>query len=215
MRAAVAIVVPAFLMAMAPAALCAQDMSAEQLTRMLNGPPARSPVQAPVNAPERPSPTPAPQARPAPTPAPAARAPAPAPVARRVDAEMSGPAPLSAEAISALPFRLDLNGAEIIERSAGPAAKVYSVRQGEAYLLMIYAGPQSQYPVYDGEQAVLAGRVTTIVLQDGKRVAAEHLFRRDDARDDSRPADIHVWLMVTDGPQAALAERIGQSVDPR
>jgi len=213
MRTAVAIVVPAFLMAMAPAVSPAQEMGAEQLTRMLNGPPARSQVQAPVNTPERPSPAPAAQARPAPEPAPAAaaRAPAPAPAARRVEAEVSGPAPLSAQAISALPFRLDLNGAEIIERSAGPAAKVYSVRQGEAYLLMIYAGPQSQYPVYDGEQASVAGRVTTIVLQDGKRVAAEHLFRRED----SSPADIHVWLMVTDGPQAALAERIGQSVDPR
>ena len=82
---------------------------------------------------------------------------------------------------------------------------------GSNYLLMIYAGSQSQYPLYDGQTAMVAGRYTTVVTQDGKRIAAEHLFRRDGAE----TTDIHIWMLSLDGESAVLAERIGQSVDPR
>lgn len=231
MRAVLPIVVPALFVVASALPATAQEMSAEQLTRMLNGPPARPQAQTPVNEVQSSS-SPVARAEPAAVQssarsssrpatgraAPAAvaeqpvtRATPPAPVTRQPDTASRGPVALSAQAIAALPFRVELNGAEIIERPAGAGAKVYSVRQGEDYLLMIYTGPQSQYPIYEGEQATVAGRVSTIVLQDGKRVAAEHLFRREDAQ----PTDIHVWLMLTDGPKAALAERIGQSVDPR
>lgn len=124
---------------------------------------------------------------------------------------MARPVPLLASAIAALPFRIDLRGAQIVERPAGPTAKIYSVSRSERPLLMIYAGPQSDYPIYDGEQAEVAGRTSIIVNEGGARRAVEHLFRRED----KQPADIHVWLISTDGTDGALAEQIGQSVDPR
>ncbi len=119
--------------------------------------------------------------------------------------------PLNAAAIAALPFRIDLKGAQIFERPAGAGAKIYSVSRAGTPLLMIYAGPRSDYPIYDGEQASVAGR-TSIILADGTaRRAVEHLFRRED----KQPADIHIWLMATEGQSGALAEQIGQTVDPR
>ncbi|MEG1452703.1 hypothetical protein [Brevundimonas sp.] len=119
--------------------------------------------------------------------------------------------PLNSAAIAALPFRIDLKGAQIVERPAGPSAKVYSVRRGDTPLLMIYTGPQSDYPIYGGDQAEVAGRTSIIVTEGMRRRAVEHLFRREDAQ----PADIHVWLMVMDGADGELAEQIGQTVDPR
>lgn len=142
----------------------------------------------------------------APAPAPAA-APAQAPTA----APASAPRPLNAAAIAALPFRIDLKGAQIVERPAGPTAKVYSVRRGDTPLLMIYTGPQSDYPIYGGDQAEVAGRTSIIVTEGMRRRAVEHLFRREDAQ----PADIHVWVMAMDGADGDLAEQIGQTVDPR
>ncbi|WP_242913956.1 hypothetical protein [Brevundimonas pishanensis] len=215
------------------AAVPAVAQSAQELTRSLNSRPA-SPTGAATTSPQS-RPAVAPAAQPAPAgqaaPAPArsstpAQAPAqtPAPVAAPATTAPAAPAaevsaapppvrviPLNAEAISTLPFRIDLRGAQIVERPAGPRAKIYSVSRAEKPLLMIYAGPQSDYPIYDGEQATVAGRTSIILSDGGVRRAVEHLFRRDDAQ----PADIHVWLITTDGADGALAEQIGQSVDPR
>lgn len=176
----------------------------DALTRMLNNRNSAAPAIARTGEPEVEqvrAVAPVTAVRPSPEPVPAPV------VSRRQD----GPSPLSAQAIAGLPFRIDLQGAEIIERPAGADGKVYSVRMGSHYLLMIYAGHQSQFPLYDGQTATVAGRYTTVVTQDGKRMAAEHLFRREEAE----PHDIHIWLMSLDGEYAGLAERIGQSVDPR
>lgn len=114
-------------------------------------------------------------------------------------------------AIAALPFRIDLKGAQIIERPAGPTAKVYSVRRGNDPLLMIYAGPQSDFPIYGGDQMEVAGRFSIVVTEVGRRRAMEHLFRSESRQ----PADIHIWVLATEGAAGDLAEQIGQTVDPR
>lgn len=162
-------------------------------------PAASAPVARPVAPPQTQAPAPAP----APAIAPVAPAQAVAPVTRIM--------PLNSAAIAALPFRIDLKGAQIVERPAGPSAKVYSVRRGDTPLLMIYTGPQSDYPIYGGDQAEVAGRTSIIVTEGMRRRAVEHLFRRDDAQ----PADIHVWVMAMDGADGDIAEQIAQTVDPR
>ncbi len=136
---------------------------------------------------------------------------APAPVQAPAPAPASAPRPLNAAAVATLPFRIDLKGAQIVERPAGPTAKVYSVRRGDTPLLMIYTGPQSDYPIYGGDQAEVAGRTSIIVTEGMRRRAVEHLFRRDNVQ----PADIHVWVMAMDGADGDLAEQIAQTVDPR
>ena len=176
--------------------------------------PVARPVQMPVprpNAATAPTPRNAPsaQARPATAPEPEAASQTPPP-ARNV--RQPAPAlPLSAAAIAELPFRIDLRGTQIISRQAGPDATIYTVRQRDTPLLMIYAGPQSEFPIFYGEQAVVGDRVTIVLSQDNRRIAAEHLFRREG----KVPADIHVWLLATEGEGAALAEQIGQTIDPR
>ena len=180
--------------------------SARDLTRALNTRPAAQPVASLPRAPEAEakdaetsSTAPVVKADETETEAEPAPRPAPEPVA------------LDAAAIAALPFRIDLYGARIFERPAGPQARIYSVRRGDTPLLMIYAGPQSSYPIYDGDQANVAGRVSVVLTEGTTRRAVEHLFRREDRQ----PADIHVWLLATDGRDGALAEQIGQTVDPR
>lgn len=189
-----------------------QSMSAEELTRMLNGPPAGrtalpAPASAPVPAPAA-APIAAPVAAPARAPVSVRAAPQAAPAAPAAP-RANGPRALNAAAIAALPFIISLEGTRLVERPAGPSAKIYAVQKGDTPLLMIYTGPQSQYPVYAGEQAVTGGRSTMVVTQDGRRIAAEHRFDRPIGE----PAQVHVWLMTLDGPDAALAERIGQSID--
>lgn len=93
---------------------------------------------------------------------------------------------------------------------AGTDGGVYSVRRGAQTLLMIYAGPASQFPIYDGEQVYAAGRASIVVTEDGRRLALEHLFQRT-----TPPREIHIWVASVEGADRALAERIGQSVDPR
>lgn len=231
-----------------PASAVAQNPSAEELTRLLNGaPPAAArpapqpqptttlpaQVTAPVSAPapvQRPAPTSAAPAasRAAPAPSPAAAparaasattpvvparaasnpspTPAPAPAAAA-----AAPGALSPAAIAALPFRIDLpSGFQIVEGRGAPDAKVWSVRKAGKTFVMIYAGPSSQFPIYDGEQVQAAGRVTVVVPEGTRRIAMEHLFQRPTA-----PAEVHVWLMSLGGADRDAAERIGQSVDPK
>lgn len=204
--------------------------SSQELTRRLNSISRRvqdveapAPVAKPVPAPRSEAAvTPLPSAGPIPAVAPLARAapvvevaPQDTPIARqqarRGEGGAQGSDVLSGEDIAALPFRIDLYDAELSERSSGPDAKVYSVKKDGQTLLMIYAGPRSQYPIYDGQRVTLPGRESLIVQQGSQRIAIEHLFRRDL----DKPADVHIWLMAMDGPMGVLAERIGQSVDPR
>lgn len=118
---------------------------------------------------------------------------------------------LSPAAVAALPFRIELpTGFQMVEGRGAPDAKVWSVRKAGKTLAMIYAGPSSQFPIYDGEQVTAAGRVSVIVPEGTRRIAMEHLFQRPDA-----PQEIHVWLMSLDGADRDAAERIAQSVDPK
>ncbi len=215
--------------ARSPAQPAAQSVP-QQVVRPVTSPaPVETPAVAPrASAPVRQTPA-SPAARPAPAPRPVPRAAPPAqtrpaiePAAPVVEAPPETPParterqpapalPMSAAAISELPFRIDLRGTQIIARQAGPDATIYTVRQRDTPLLMIYAGPQSEFPIFYGEQAVVGDRVTIVLAQDNRRIAAEHLFRREG----KVPADIHVWLLATEGEGAALAEQIGQTIDPR
>ncbi|WP_312735165.1 hypothetical protein [Brevundimonas sp.] len=149
--------------------------------------------------------------------APAARPQAPAasaqpqPQAATSEPPAAPPTALTAAAIAALPFRLDLPADAIMTASrAGSDANVYAVRRGDRVLLMIYAGPASQFPIFDGQMVRAGGRSSVVVTEGGRRLAMEHLFQRATA-----PTEIHVWVASPDGADRDLAERIGQSVDVR
>lgn len=204
----------------------AQSQSAEELTRLLNGAPpaaarpAPAPAQAaPVTARPTTAMTPITPAR-APAAAPplvSARTPAPTPsatpVQRRAPARAAPAAPggLSPAAVAALPFRIELpTGFQLFEGRGGPDTHVYSVRKAGKTFAMIYAGPSSQFPIYDGEQVTAAGRVSVVVPEGTRRIAMEHLFQQPTA-----PNEIHVWLMSLSGADRDAAERIAQSVDPK
>ena len=145
------------------------------------------------------------------TPSAPSRAPASTQAPTPVPAPASGPAALSPAAVAALPFRIDLpSGFQLFESRAAADARVWSVRRAGKTFAMIYAGPSSQFPIYDGEQVTAAGRVTVVVPDGTRRIAMEHLFQRAAA-----PTEIHVWLMSLDGADRDAAERIAQSVDPR
>jgi len=123
----------------------------------------------------------------------------------------SGPQGLSAAQRAALPFRIDLpSGFELVEGRAAAGAHVYSARKAGKTYLMIYAGPSSQFPIYDGEQVMVGGRISVVTSEGPRRVAMEHLFQRS-----GDPAEIHVWLMAQAGADRDEAERIAQTVDPK
>nr|WP_314121044.1 hypothetical protein [uncultured Brevundimonas sp.] len=153
--------------------------------------------------------TPPAASTPSPRPAPTAAAPqaattAPAPVA-------PAPAALNAAAIAALPFRVELpSGFTITPARAGADANIYRIQRGDVTLVMIYAGPSSQFPIYDGDMVRTGGRASVVVTEGGRRLAMEHLFQRATA-----PKEIHVWIASVTGADRDLAERIGQSVDMR
>ena len=214
------------LLSAAPAAAHAQSRSAEDLTRLLNGAPpaATGPAATPAPASTQAAPgrsvAPSTVVAPAPRPAPAqasqtstarpVQAATPAPVAPAPAAPPS-PTALSAAAIAALPFRIDLpSGVQLIEGRGAADARIWSARKGGKTLAMIYAGPSSQFPIYDGEQVTAAGRVSVIVPEGPRRIAMEHLFQRPVA-----PTEIHVWLMSLDGADRDAAERLAQSIDPK
>ena len=210
--------------------------SAEQLTRDLNsGPPAAAlprPAAASGEAPGAPrpgdlpdeapdvAPDIAPEVAPDVTPVapvqtvPNAAAPTRPEVGRpdRAPDARPGPTALDAAARMQLPFTLTLPaGAEIIETPSGPGFDTWAVRRGETTLVRLYAGPASQFPVYDGDIRTLGGRATVVVSDGMARRAMEHLFERDGVS----PREIHVLVASLEGENLALAEAIGQSVDPR
>lgn len=216
-----------------------QSQSAEELTRLLNGAPpaAARPAPAPVSPSSQPRPAPvqaAPStarpstATPAMTPitstrspaaaasvAPARTSPPPAPAADQGRASARAapavPGALSPAAVAALPFRIELpSGFQLFEGRGAPNTHVYSVRKAGKTFAMIYTGPASQFPIYDGEQVTAAGRVSVIVPEGMRRIAMEHLFQQPTA-----PNEIHVWLMSLSGADRDAAEGIAQSVDPK
>ncbi|WP_295239932.1 hypothetical protein [uncultured Brevundimonas sp.] len=164
--------------------------------------PAATTRPATATRPQTPAPTttaPQPTAPQATTTAPAASPPAAAPA----------PAALNAAAIAALPFSIQLPaGLTITPARAGANASIYRVQRGDQTLLMIYAGPSSQFPIYDGETVRAGGRASVVVTEGSRRLAMEHLFQR--AAD---PKEIHVWIASVEGADRDLAERIGQSID--
>ncbi len=186
-----------------------------------------APVVAPAPRPATVSPAPAPATTPAPrpaavTPSPAPVAsPAPAPVAPPAPAEVTAPPPpppavstvtvLDSAARAALPFAVELpRGFEIVTGRPGPNFRIYTIRRDERSFVMVYAGPNSQFPIYSGETVEAAGRASIIATQEGRRHAVEHLFRRT-----AEPLEVHVWTMTLDGADRALAEQIAQSIDVR
>jgi hypothetical protein len=110
-----------------------------------------------------------------------------------------------------LPFTLELPSGTVLTQSrAGADARIYAVRREQTALVMIYAGPASQFPVYDGQVVQAGGRASIVVTEGGRRLALEHLFKRP-----SSPEEIHVWVSAADGADRDLGERIAQSVDAR
>ncbi|QYF87642.1 hypothetical protein [Brevundimonas sp. PAMC22021] len=168
------------------------------LTRSLNGGPAAQSA-APAPAPTRPA-------------APPAAVTTPAPVATTAAAPRAPEvAPLSAAAIAALPFRATVPaGFQMIQRPSGADAKVYAIQRGGQTFVTVYAGPASQFPIYDGEMVQAGGRSSVVLTENGQRTAAEHLFQRPSA-----PKEIHVWIASLDGADRVQAEAIGQGVEPR
>lgn len=145
------------------------------------------------------------------TTAPQATAPRPTTTAPAATPPAAAPAPaaLNAAAIAALPFSIQLPaGLTITPARAGANASIYRVQRGDQTLLMIYAGPSSQFPIYDGETVRAGGRASVVVTEGSRRLAMEHLFQR--AAD---PKEIHVWIASVEGADRDLAERIGQSID--
>ncbi len=218
----------------------AQSAPNSDLTRMLNGGPpaaATSPATRPTTVPTAtpapratPSatiPQPRPTATPAATPtraAPSASSPAVSPSAT-TSPPRATPAPatpgtttrsapttvLNAAAVAALPFTADLPSTfQITTGRPGPDFNVYAIRKGGRSFVTVYVGPSSQFPIYTGEAVELSGRSSIVVVDDGRRRAVEHLFRRDN------PAqEIHAWVASLEGADAAQAEQIAQSISPR
>lgn len=125
----------------------------------------------------------------------------------------AAPAPtaLNAAGIAALPFRIELPaGVTITPARAGADANIYRVQRGDQTLLMIYAGPSSQFPIYDGEMVRAGGRASVVVTEGSRRLAMEHLFQRA-----TTPKEVHVWIASVSGADRDAAERIGQAIDAR
>ena len=178
----------------APGTVTSRPLSQPAPTTVAPAPAVAAPTAAPAPAPVAPQ-------SPAPVPVPAATEPPPPPP----------PTVLNAAAIAALPFRVDLpTGVQITTGRPGPNFNIWSIRKGDQTLAMVYAGPASQFPIYDGQMVQAAGRSSIVVTEDNRRLALEHLFQRTTA-----PAEIHVWVASVEGADRVLAEQIAQTVDPK
>jgi hypothetical protein len=184
-----------------PGLALAQDAD-NDITRDLNsGPPvAIATPPAPVPEPEQSVAVEA-GTEPVETPAEAAEPTAPA---------VPEPVALTVSERLALPFRVGLpEGADVYPGRSGPEFDIFSVRREDRGLVMIYVGPQSQFPIYSGEQRERAGRRSIIVTESGRNLALEHLYRLDDGM------ELHVWVSAVSDEDRALADAIGQTVEPR
>lgn len=191
----------------APALALAQDAN-DDITRDLNSGP-------PVAIATPPAPEPEPEAEPEPEQAVAVEAgteplEAPAEAAEPTAPVVPEPVALTVSERLALPFRVGLpEGADVYPGRSGPEFDIFSVRREGRGLVMIYVGPQSQFPIYSGEQRERAGRRSIIVTESGRNLALEHLYRLDDGM------ELHVWVSAVSDEDRALADAIGQTVEPR
>ncbi len=120
------------------------------------------------------------------------------------------PAPLTLDERRELPFRVGLpEGGGLYPGRSGPDFDVFSVRLEGRGLVMIYVGPQSQFPIYSGEQRERAGRRSIIVNENGRNLALEHLYRLRDG------AELHIWVSAVSDEDRALADAIAHTVEPR
>ena len=134
------------------------------------------------------------------------------PAAGRIDTAPPAPepAPLTVAERRALPFSVDMPaGAGLYPGRSGPEFDIFSVRREGRGLVMIYVGPQSQFPIYSGEQRERAGRRSIIVTENGRNLALEHVYRLRDG------VELHVWVSAVSDEDRALADVIGQTVEPR
>lgn len=169
---------------------------------------APAPVVVPTPTVARPTAAPISATAPVPASAPVA---APPPVPAATEPPPPPPTVLDAAAIAALPFRVDLpTGVRITTGRPGPNFNIWSIRKGDQTLAMVYAGPASQFPIYDGQMVQAGGRSSIVVTEDNRRLALEHLFQRTTV-----PAEIHVWVASVEGTDRVLAEQIAQTVDPK
>lgn len=120
------------------------------------------------------------------------------------------PAPLTLAERRALPFRVDLpEGVGLYPGRSGPDFDIFSVRREGRGLLMIYVGPQSQYPIYSGDQRERAGRRSIVVTEGDRTLALEHLYRLRDG------VHLHAWVSAVSDEDRILADAIGHTVEPR
>lgn len=196
----------------APGAVLAQDADGDDITRDLNsGPPVA------IATPPAPEPEPEPEAEAAPETEPAVAveaeaepAEAPAEAAEPTAPPEPEPVALTVSERLVLPFRVAMpEGAGLYPGRSGPEFDIFSVRREGRGLLMIYVGPQSQFPIYSGEQRERAGRRSIIVTENGRTLALEHLYRLGDG------VELHVWVSAVSDEDRALADAIGQTVEPR
>jgi len=211
----------ALALAFTPGAVLAQDSSAGDITHDLNsGPPVAIATPPPPIPQPRPEPRPAAEVpagadrsdpEPAPTPAPSqATSETPAAVAEPTPPSTPEPAALTLAERRALSFRVDLpEGAGIYPGRSGPEFDIFSIRRQGRGLLMIYVGPQSQFPIYSGEQRERAGRKSIVVHEGERTLALEHLYRLRGG------AELHVWVSAVSDEDRALADAIGHTVEPR
>lgn len=140
-----------------------------------------------------------------------ANAPVVAPAAPVESLAPPPPTVLTSAAIAALPFTIELPaGFTITTGRPGPNFNIWTIRRGQQPMVMVYAGPASQFPIYSGEMVEAGARASVVATEEGRRVALEHLFTRP-----TMPQEIHVWITSVEGADRTLAERIGQSVDAR
>lgn len=196
----------------APGIVLAQDADGDDITRDLNSGPPVSVATPPAPEPE---PEPATETE-TETETEAGTAPAvesevePAEAAEPTVPPEPEPAALTVSERLALPFRVSMpEGAGLYAGRSGPEFDIFSVRRQGRGLVMIYVGPQSQFPIYSGEQRERAGRRSIIVTEGGRPLALEHLYRLRDA------VELHVWVSAVSDEDRALADAIGQTVEPR
>lgn len=192
----------------APGIVLAQDADGDDITRDLNSSPPVAIAPPPAPEPE-PEPEPATETAPAVEPG-AEPAEEPAEAAEPATPPVPEPVALTVSERLALPFRVDLpEGAGLYPGRSGPEFDIFSVRREGRGLAMIYVGPQSQFPIYSGEQRERAGRRSIIVTESGRNLALEHLYRLRDG------VELHVWVSAVSDEDRALADAIGQTVEPR
>ena len=179
-------------------------------------PPAERPQAAPSVAPAQAAAPPVTRTEAAPA-APASRdpaaaaSPAPPPASAASPAPAAAPRALDRAEIAELPFSISLvEGMTLTAGRAAPGAQTWTARRDGRALLMIYAGPSSLFPIHDGQIVEAGGRMSVVIVENGRRRAVEHLYLN--ATD---PRHLHVWIAAGEGADRDQAEALAHSVAPR